>query len=180
MTFIRNPRSRTAFIRSLFRASWWHLTAGPIAASRAPLAGGQQIYRPKLWAPKSSTDGTEIAFGCCNGNLRTGIRPTGTHSFRMKRPEKEPIMDRLPVYRLDRPLTSAGDLLSAAARVFDITDGFAITESPGRLSLHRRNYVVEQHSASGGIWAADQSAGSTRRRPQSCPAMTRLCPSPRR
>jgi hypothetical protein len=88
-------------------------------------------------------------------------------------------MERLPVYRLDRPLTSAGDLVSAAARVFDITDGFAITESPGRLSLHRRNYVVEQHSASGGIWAADQERWFNASATQSCLAMTRLCPSPR-
>src|SRR5829696_4217258 len=65
-------------------------------------------------------------------------------------------MERLPVYRLDRPATSAGDLVSAAARVFDITDGFTIAEGPGRLSLRRREHVIEQHSASGGIWAADQ------------------------
>jgi hypothetical protein len=52
--------------------------------------------------------------------------------------------------------TSAGDLVSAAARVFDITDGFTITEGPDRLLLRRREHVIEQHSASGGIWAADQ------------------------
>jgi hypothetical protein len=55
-------------------------------------------------------------------------------------------MERLPVYRLDRPVTSAGDLVSAAARVFDITDGFTITEGAGRLSLRRREHVIEQHS----------------------------------
>jgi uncharacterized protein DUF6345 len=74
----------------------------------------------------------------------------------MTPPKKEPAMERLPVYRLDRPLTSAGDLVAVAAQVFDITDEFAITEGPGRLSLRRRDHVVEQYSASGGIWAADQ------------------------
>jgi hypothetical protein len=65
-------------------------------------------------------------------------------------------MDRLPIFRVDRPHTDADALVGVAARVFDITDRFAILEDPGRLSLRRGEHVVEHQSASGGIWAADQ------------------------
>jgi Family of unknown function (DUF6345) len=67
-------------------------------------------------------------------------------------------MDRLPIYRLDRPQTDAGGLVAAAAQIFDITDGFAIFDSPDRLSLRSGEHVVEQQSASAGIWAANQEA----------------------
>jgi hypothetical protein len=65
-------------------------------------------------------------------------------------------MDRLPVYRLDRPTVTVDALVAAASRIFGIADDFAITESPGLISLRRGDQVVEQHTASGGVWAADQ------------------------
>jgi hypothetical protein len=64
-------------------------------------------------------------------------------------------MDRLPIFRLERPQTDAGSLVGIAARVFDIGDSFIISEDRGRLSLRRGNHLVECESASGGVWAGD-------------------------
>jgi hypothetical protein len=65
-------------------------------------------------------------------------------------------MERLPIFRLERSKTDVGGLIDAAGRIFGITDGFTISERTGRLSLQIGTHLVEQESASGGIWAADQ------------------------
>jgi hypothetical protein len=66
-------------------------------------------------------------------------------------------MDRLPIFRLQRAWVDSTMLIDTALRVFGINDGFKITERGTRLSLDRAEHLVEIESASGGVWAADQS-----------------------
>ncbi len=66
-------------------------------------------------------------------------------------------MDRLPIFRLQRAWVDSTMLIDTAVRVFGINDGFKIAERGTRLSLDRAEHLVEIESASGGVWAADQS-----------------------
>jgi hypothetical protein len=66
-------------------------------------------------------------------------------------------MDRLPIFRLQRPQIDSTLLIDAAMRVFGINNDFKITERGTRLSLDRSEHLVEIETASGGVWAADQS-----------------------
>jgi len=66
-------------------------------------------------------------------------------------------MDRLPIYRLDRPDVRAESLVDLAGRLFGIQQGYSLAESPGRITMRHRDQVVEQHLDGGGVWAADES-----------------------
>jgi hypothetical protein len=68
---------------------------------------------------------------------------------------QEVAVERLPIFRLEKPQVDEGVLVDLGARVFDIAEGFAIGGIGERLQLRRGEQVVEVERASGGVWAAD-------------------------
>ncbi len=66
-------------------------------------------------------------------------------------------MSTLPVFRLAPADVSTNRLIDASERIFAIKDDFKVAETGGRLSLQAPPLVVEMETASGGIWAADES-----------------------
>lgn len=63
--------------------------------------------------------------------------------------------ERLPVYKLELIPPDLRGLAGHADRIFGLTD-YETTRPDGRLSLRSGSHIVEQHLASGGIWADDR------------------------
>jgi len=67
------------------------------------------------------------------------------------------MMDRLPIYRLVSENTDVSRLVDLGQRIFEIKEDFELSERTDNRVLRSGRRVVELATASGGIWAADES-----------------------
>ncbi len=66
-------------------------------------------------------------------------------------------MQQLPIYRLAPANVSTASVIDTAARVFGVRDNYRLTENGHRIGLQSGSLTVEMETASGAVWAADQS-----------------------
>lgn len=66
-------------------------------------------------------------------------------------------MATLPVFRLAPADVSTTGVIELSERIFPIGDDYKVAEEGGRLSLQASPFIVEMETASGGVWAADES-----------------------
>jgi hypothetical protein len=65
--------------------------------------------------------------------------------------------ERLPIYRVEPEEASVTRLIELGKRLFDISDDFKLSETNDGLVLRSGERVIDMATASGGVWAADES-----------------------